>query len=203
MYNLVNELLSLVKTYESTAVDPQDNIYSFRKWIESSAKNNETNINPEPEWNGKVNGRTADSVINTLLVHLYRYAKIHAKAAIEDSQFSTSDEFIYLICLTSGGAMSKSALIRENIHDKPAGSLIIKRLLDKGFISQESSGIDKRSVMINITDKGSAELSKSMSKIRLASSRVTGPLLPEEKMQLITLLQKLEDFHYGQNFEKI
>lgn len=203
MYNLLNDLLLLVKTYESSSMDAKDDLKSFLKWSNTQSDQGE-NIKPEePEWTGKINGRSADSVINTALVHLYRYAKIQAKAAITNSLFSTPDEFIYLINLLSAGNMSKSALIKENIHDKPAGTLIIKRLLDKGLITQQSSGIDKRSMIMSISAKGTLELNKSMDKIRAASANVTGPLILEEKIKLITLLQKLEDFHFAQNFEKI
>lgn len=202
MYNLLNDLLSLVKTYESS-VDSKDDLNAFLKWSNTQPIKVKNLISQEPEWAGKIDGRSADSVINTALVHLYRYAKIQAKAAITGSLFSTPDEFIYLINLQSAGKMTKSALIKENIHDKPAGTLIIKRLLDKGFIRQESSGVDKRSIILGITEKGADELSNSIDKIRAASANVTGPLVPEEKVQLITLLQKLEDFHYTQNFQRI
>lgn len=202
MYNLLNDLLSLVKTYQNSGVDAKGDLNSFLQWTKAAPDNQEVTKPKEPEWMGKTNGRSADSVINTSLVHLYRYAKIQAKAAIIGSLFSTPDEFIYLINLQSAGSMSKSALIKENIHDKPAGTLIIKRLLDKGLIQQNSSGLDKRSMILNITAKGKEELTKSMDKIRIASANVTGPLVLEEKMQLIALLQKLEDFHFIQNFEK-
>jgi MarR family transcriptional regulator, lower aerobic nicotinate degradation pathway regulator len=203
MYNLINELLLLVKTYENTSTKPKDDLYAFQKWLIEHSAGNAALANVEPEWSGKINGRSADSVINTAIVHLYRYAKMHAKDAIAGSSFSTPDEFIYLINLVSHGAMSKTDLIKENVHDKPAGTLIIKRLLDKGFIEQKPSAADKRSVIITITEKGNNELNKSMDSIRLASANVTGPLIHDEKLKLIAILKKLEDFHYEQNFEKI
>ncbi|MGM9477990.1 MarR family winged helix-turn-helix transcriptional regulator [Pedobacter sp. GSP4] len=200
MYKLINDLLSLVEKYESSGADAQDNLSSFLKWIDSRGNDGENISEEEPEWTGKVNGRSADSVINTALVHLYRYAKIQAKSAINGSIFSTPDEFIYLINLQACGEMSKSKLIKENIHDKPAGTLIIKRLSDKGLITQHSSGIDKRSLVITMTSKGAEALNKAMDNIRAASANVTAPLTPEEKTRLIMLLQKLENFHFVQNF---
>jgi len=201
MYNLVNDLLALVKTYEHSNANAGEDLGSFLKWAEEQSATKERVLAKDPEWRGKTNGRSADSVINTSLVHLYRYAKIQAKTAITGSIFSTPDEFIYLINLQSQGNMTKTELIKENIHDKPAGTLIIQRLLDKGLISQQSSTTDKRSLILNITDKGSLELSKSIKNIRSASANVTGPLTMEEKTHLITLLQKLENFHANENFK--
>jgi len=202
MYNLVNELLSLVKTYENDSLNPSEDLNAFRRWLNERDPGKATFKKQSPVWKGKASGRSADSVINTSLVHLYRYAKMHAKAAIAGSAFSTPDEFIYLITLTSAGEMSKTELIKQNIHDKPAGTLIIKRLFDKGLIVQKSSGIDKRSTIVQITEKGNDELKQSMDKIRLASANVTTPLSGNEKIELIALLGKLEDFHYAKNFEK-
>ncbi|NTE02073.1 winged helix-turn-helix transcriptional regulator [Agrobacterium tumefaciens] len=203
MYNLINELVTLVKTYEERVANPAEDLHAFRNWLNIHFEDEQSSSAVEPDWAGKDNGRSADSVINTSLVHLYRYAKIHAKAAITDSAFSTPDEFIYLISLVSGGSMSKTELIKQNIHDKPAGSLIIKRLLDKGLIEQQSSDLDKRSRMVQVTPKGSDHLKQSMDKIRLASAHVTEPLSPKEKNDLITLLLKLEDFHQAQLVEKV
>jgi len=203
MYNLINELVTLVKTYESSVANPAEDLHAFRKWLSIHFEDEQSSLTADPDWAGKDNGRSADSVINTSLVHLYRYAKIHAKAAITDSAFSTPDEFIYLISLVSGGSMSKTDLIKQNIHDKPAGSLIIKRLLDKGLIEQQSSDQDKRSRMVQVTPKGSDHLKQSMDKIRLASAHVTEPLSSKEKKELITLLLKLEDFHQSQLAEKM
>ncbi|WP_231489796.1 MarR family winged helix-turn-helix transcriptional regulator [Pedobacter sp. Leaf170] len=202
MYNLLDNLISLVKTYEQHNAGAKDDLNSFLNWMNAQALKPEEISAKEPDWPGKIKGRSADSVINTSLVHLYRYAKIQAKAAISESVFSTPDDFIYLINLNTGGNMTKSALIKENIHDKPAGTLIIQRLLDKGLISQQPSAVDKRNMILNITKKGIEELNKYMDKIRAASANVTGALTADEKTQLITLLQKLEDFHYVQNFEK-
>ena len=149
----------------------------------------------EPEWKGKSNGRSADSVINTTLIHLYRYAKLQAKQAISDTAFSTPDDFIYLITLVSNGSMSKTALIKLNVHEKSVGIQIINRLINNGLVEQSAESIDKRSRMIHITPKGSQLLNESMQNIRNASSNVTEPLTYPEKMDLIRLLAKLEDFH--------
>ena len=49
--------------------------------------------------------------------------------------------------------------------------------------------------MISISKKGLVALENQMDKIRKATSIVTGNLTHEEKMELIRLLNKLNDFH--------
>jgi len=203
MYNLISELLTLVKTYESSAKHPKEDILSFLEWMGKQNNGKSATTKDEPVWEGKTKGRSADSVINTSLVHLYRYARLHAKTAVVGSSFSTPDEFIYLITLSSGGSMSKTALIKANIHEKATGTLIINRLIEKGLAEQQGTESDKRSRIIHITPKGMDELGRSIEKIKIASANVTEPLSAEEKIELIGLLLKLEDFHYQRSTEKL
>ena len=194
MYNLLNQLIFLVAEYETTQPQNED-VVLFGQWLNerNSAHTNQTL--PEPDWQGKANGRSAESMINTSLVHLYRYARLHAKSAITDSAFATPDEFIYLINLRALGSMTKTALIRLNVHEKSAGIQIINRLISNGLVEQLQGDHDKRNKIISITEKGTEALDQSMDKIRKASVDVTGNISHEEKMELIRILTKLENHH--------
>ncbi|WP_341838102.1 MarR family winged helix-turn-helix transcriptional regulator [Chitinophaga pollutisoli] len=194
-YNLLTDILGLVRMYEQEMDKERPDVYDFSRWLHQYTARQGHMATDEPEWEGKANGRSADSVINTSLVHLYRYAKLQAKAAIADTEFSTPDDFIYLISLVAFGSMTKTALIRLNVHEKSAGMQIVKRLIDNGLVEQTANDIDKRNRMLHITAKGTRLLNESMENIRQASRNVTEPLTSEEKMELIKLLTKLEKFH--------
>lgn len=194
-YDLITELVTLVKVYEKESSDAGQDVHLFGHWLQEHLQKNGSYTMPEPEWEGKAKGRSADSVINTSLVHLYRYAKLQAKNAIANTSFSTPDEFIYLITLSSFGSMTKTALIRLNVHEKSAGIQIINRLIISGLVEQREDESDKRNKIIHITPKGSELLNESMDNIRAATRNVTEPLSYPEKMDLIRLLTKLETFH--------
>ena len=202
-YNLITELVDLVKIYENEAKDANEDVYSFTQWLIEHFKSKEGHAEIETEWEGKSKGRSADSIINTSLVHLYRYAKIHAKAAIVGTEFSTPDDFIYLISLVSFGSMTKTALIKLNVHEKSAGIQIVNRLISNGLVEQTLIKTDKRNRLIHITAKGSELLNESMQNIRQASINVTEPLFYHEKMDLIRLLTKLENFHKLKSKEEL
>src|SRR5690606_34044735 len=132
------------------------------------------------------------------------YAKNYSKSAIFGSEFSTQEDFIYLINLKAHGQMTKMELIKKNVHEKPAGMQTINRLISQGWVNQTASETDKRSKILTISSKGIAVLENQMDKIRKASDIVTGDLTHTEKMELIRLLNKLNDFHqpiYDQNIE--
>lgn len=204
-YSLIKDIIELSEVFD-TSVQNNNNyskdIEGFKQWIAD-------NIDPaavarNTTWEGKESGRSPESVINTLIVHLNRYAKTYSKAAIHDSEFSTQEDFIYLINLNAFGAMSKMQLIKKNIQDKPTGMQIINRLIDKGWVTQQDSDTDKRSKIIRISEQGKTVLALQMDKIRLATSIVAGDLNEKEKIELIRLLNKLEHFHqpiFQQNYD--
>ncbi|MCZ2100187.1 MAG: MarR family winged helix-turn-helix transcriptional regulator [Chitinophagales bacterium] len=204
-YKLIKDVIGLVEQYETESKQNKGleaSVKGFKKWIfdnyEADSENN------EPNWEGKEKGRSAESVINTLIVHMNRYAKSYSKSAIFGSDFSTQEDFIFLINLKAFGEMTKMELIKKNVQEKPAGMQIINRLIAQKWVAQKDSQTDKRSKVISITDKGLKSLEAQMDKIRQATNIVTGDLSHPEKMELIRLLNKLNDFHlpiYEQNLE--
>ena len=144
-YSIIKDVIELLEEFESeNRIEYSSDIEGFLKWIVVKESYKNDNNPEEPHWEGKENGRSIESAICTAIVHLNRYAKTYSKSAISDSEFSTQEDFIYLINLKAFGSMSKIELIKKNIQDKSAGMLIITRLLKQGLIEQSESEIDKR-----------------------------------------------------------
>jgi DNA-binding MarR family transcriptional regulator len=196
-YELINEVLNLVKIFENE--NQKLNKYpfeveGFKQWVANSM--DAESVKPEPNWVAKEHGRSPESVINTLIVHMNRYAKTYSKAAIFNSDFSTQEDFIYLINLKAFGAMTKMELIKKNIQEKSVGMQIINRLIKHGWVDQSDSELDKRSKLVSINKDGALALERISEKVRKASKIVAGDLTYKEKMDLIGLLNKLNDFHH-------
>ena len=205
-FNLIKDVIDLVEDfdYENKNQIYSSNIEGFKKWILDRNSNNEGSEIDEPIWEGKENGRSPESAISTLIIHMNRYAKTYSKSAIADSDFNTQEEFIYLINLQAFGEMTKTELIKKNVQDKSSGILIINRLIKQGWIKQTNSQTDKRSKVLHITENGKITLEKQMEKIRNATKIVTGNLDYNEKMELIRILDKLDKFHlpiFSRNIE--
>ncbi len=195
-YGLIKDVLDLVQEFElenKLAIENQSNIESFKIWM---IRKYQSIINEmEVYWEGKIVGRTAESAIASLVVHMNRFGKNYFKSAIHGSDFSTPDDVIYLIVLKFSYNMTKMDLIKKNVHEKPAGMQIIKRLITNGWVSEKKSDEDKRSKIISITPKGLTALASVMEKVRDATDIVSGDLADEEKIELIRILSKLNDFH--------
>ena len=196
-YKLVKDVIDLIAQFEienkRAVPESEPTVEHFKQWIATHSQSD--NRLDEPSWDGKEKGRSADSVINTLIVHMNRYAKSYSKSAIYGSPFSSQEDFIYLINLKAFGEMTKMDLIKKNVHEKPSGMQIINRLIGQGWVSQKASEDDKRSKVISISEKGMEVLAVHMDKIRQATEIVTGDLTHPEKMELIRLLHKLNDYH--------
>src|SRR5690606_35044808 len=170
-YHNLKNVINLLEEFEAENLLKRmysDDIEGFKRWIIGNYKNEVINNN-EPNWEGKENGRSPESVINTLIVHMNRYAKSYSKSAIFGSDFSTQEDFIYLINLKALGEMTKMELVKKNVHEKPAGMQIINRLITQGWVKQTASDVDKRSKVLKITDKGIQVLATQMDKIRDAT----------------------------------
>jgi DNA-binding MarR family transcriptional regulator len=204
-YNFIKDILDLVEEFEDQNVGLNKStvtVEDFKKWISTNYE--PKGLTAEPDWEGKEKGRSPESVINTLIVHMNRYAKSYSKSAIFGSDFSSQEDFIYLINLKAFGEIKKMDLIKKNVHEKPVGMQVINRLIGKGWVEQADSKTDKRSKVLKITEKGIQTLEGQMGKIRRATEIVTGDLTTNEKMELIRLLNKLNDFHrmiYDKNIE--
>ena len=205
-FELLKDVINLIEEFDG---QNKNNVYSadidgFKMWITNKESTSKKCISEPLIWEGQENGRTPESVISTLLVHLNRYAKSYSKSAISDSDFSTQEDFIYLINLKAFGEMPKMELIKKNVHEKPVGMLIINRLIKQKWIEQSDSLKDKRTKVLKITEKGIKSLDKQMKKIRQATQIVAGNLDHSEKMELIRILDKLDQFHhliYDRNIE--
>ncbi|KFC20560.1 MarR family winged helix-turn-helix transcriptional regulator [Chryseobacterium sp. FH1] len=196
-FTFIKEIIGLAEKFDSQNQDHfyANDINGFKSWIADKELDKRNSESTEQIWQGKEEGRSPESVISTLLVHLNRYAKTYSKSAIAGSDFKTQDEFSYLINLKAFGSMTKMELIKKNIHDKSSGILIINRLINQGWIQQSNSQEDKRSKVLNITEAGKLALDNQMEKIRNATQIVSGNLNHSEKMELIRILDKLEKFH--------
>lgn len=204
-YMLIKDIIDLLEQFDAQNLKGKsydDDVEGFKRWLKKTSLHD--GVTKEPDWEGKENGRSAESAINTLIVHMSRYAKSYSKSAIMGSGFSNQEDFIYLINLKAFGAMSKMELIRKNVHEKSVGMQIINRLVRRGWVDQTSSETDKRSKVICITPIGLRDLERQMHKIRQATKLVAGDLTYNEKMELIRLLNKLDNYHqviYDKNIE--
>lgn len=215
-YQLIHEVIDQVADFQKE--NQSGSMQDFSAWLSQKIENEKKIANQEKRQKKNVD-KLKDSFqdsdnhfqnneedfkeqenysVLALITYLYRYAKLYAKKALEEHQsaFVTFDELVYLITLYfNPSPLSKTQLIETNIHEKPTGMEIIKRLLRNGLIAQFDSKEDKRIKYLRVTQKGEAEFMKVFGTMRAIAQLVSGNLTKEEDYQLFQLLKKLHLFH--------
>lgn len=133
--------------------------------------------------------------IGKLIVFLNRYAKLLIKKGLQDFPELVNEDFTYLYALMGCESMTKMQLIEKNVHEKPTGLEVIKRLLKNKLISEKDDKDDKRSKRVFLTAKGKKLFFATLTQMGEVSKIISGNLSPTEKIQLFNLLKKLDDFH--------
>ncbi|WP_295129190.1 MarR family winged helix-turn-helix transcriptional regulator [uncultured Chitinophaga sp.] len=192
-YALLNSLVAQLEAFEKEhQAGAQTDIADFAAWLGNrvlrerkgvkQADNTELDVSIETEIGRKV-------------IKLNRYVRLYSRNALQHTQIQSSEEFSYLATLLKHGQLKKTELITKNIHEKPTGMEIIRRLLNAELIDQQDDPADQRSKILKLTPKGRGVLFQVFKKMEKVSTLASGNLSREEKHDLLYLLSKLDDFH--------
>lgn len=193
-FDLLTDIIEAFKKFQlSLPEGKKSNLVDFAVWVNTQQYAKEQ---PVDAGHAEIVGRNdIDVELGKLIIYLNRYAKLIIKKGLADFPELISEDFTYLYILMTAESMTKIQLIEKNVHEKPSGLEVIKRLLKHGLIGERDDENDKRSKRVFLTDKGKSTFFSSIKTMSKVSAIISGKLTPEEKQQLFTLLKKLEDFH--------
>lgn len=194
-YQLIKQVISELETFEQqTPAENEQTLANFSAWLGGQVTPpNPADVDASPD--SLFGGESPETLISIMVSYLYRYTRLYSKKALEHSQLTTIDEFVYLVMLLEGPPPTKSELIDRNIHEKTTGIEVLRRLLAYGLIEQFDDPDDRRSKRLKLTDRGRAEVLHVMPFMRQVATLVGGNLSLAEKIQLVHLLNKLHLFH--------
>ncbi|HKI46788.1 MAG TPA: MarR family winged helix-turn-helix transcriptional regulator [Balneolales bacterium] len=199
-YDLLKEVIQLIGQFEEESAGDKFDLLSFTLWLNAYLDSQGYPVKPGKE---KVTDSkqilgfdyTMEAKISTLLTGLFKYAKHYTKYALDGSPLVTMDDFGFLASLAYRDSMTKTELCNHNLLEITSGSEIIKRLLKNGLIEEYQDPDDKRSKRVKITEEGKKLLMTTFTKMDKVSRIVSGNLRTDEKIELLTILNKLDDFH--------
>lgn len=151
--------------------------------------NNNMNNNTEQRYSAEV-----EIVQNVSLLH--RYSKFYMKKVLKNSVLQTMEEYTYLILLVHRESLSKTEMNNMNVMEKTSGNEIINRLLKKKLIRQQRSELDKRSMLVFITDKGRNEILRLYPDLQRSASLFSTNLSTSQKGFLVSGMKEMSRFHH-------
>ena len=196
---LLKELVDLGDAFEQqyTVADEQT-ISNFLDWANSQQTDVLPAIPVSPLIMPK---RHIDSIpalptfIVQYLTKVYRYFKTYMKKACQDSPLLNYDDFIALAHLAEAGSVTKTQMVETTVNEKTSGMLVIKRLIDQGFVEQTDNPEDRRSRYIALTGPGRAVLQSVQPGVNQATTLLTAGLSEQEQEQLARFLYRLDQIH--------
>lgn len=194
-------LVKVIKLYEdfisSTAKKAEgDNLPKFIAFMNDSVHTNTDFSEKISTSNWKnFSRKTLLEMTVAYIGKMGRYVDNYGRKNISATSLGTIEEFTYLIPLLDNTIYTKSDLIQQNGHPLTTGTDIIKRLINKKYISEQTNPKDKRSILIAITKKGRQAIVKSSEIMNQLSVTGAGILSNKELISLLGMLQKLDNFH--------
>ncbi|MEN1784126.1 MAG: winged helix DNA-binding protein [Bacteroidota bacterium] len=190
-FELTKTLVDLVAAYSKDAPTEPLDLPTFLTWASSQQPDDMAKENL------KITGFSIAVELAALIGRLSRYSNTYIKLTLEGLPFSTDMEFTFTAILDRNGPLGKTDLIKRMAFDRSSGMGVIRRLLEKELIVEFPNPQDKRSKLLQLTEKGRQAVQLGYQKVPRAANFITAHLDTKEKGQLLHLLQKLDRLHYG------
>jgi DNA-binding MarR family transcriptional regulator len=191
-FDIIKDLVALIDDYDKSNQDDLST-ESFLFWL--NEKKMLLGKSSEPNSAENTNNEMSEWRISYYVWLMSKYAKTYVKKALQGLPLVGLDDFGYLITLCFEGDKNKTELIQQNINEVSSGMEIIKRLEKKGLIKSYQDANDRRATQLTATSKGHEVLRTAMQEMFKATNIVAGNLNDEERLNLLTILNKLHTFH--------
>ncbi|OOQ56637.1 MarR family winged helix-turn-helix transcriptional regulator [Mucilaginibacter pedocola] len=201
-FALIHELLNLVETLEEENDGREVSLQDFTSLLVSRVSGPLGELSrTDPRFGKEEQYAQAmafqlDNAIGRLFVYMSRYAKSYIKKTLDGTPLQTGEDFTAMAILLTHEHLSKTELISYNLQEKTSGMEVIRRLIAAGLIKQWDNAEDKRGKHIAITDAGRKVLYRVFVEMGHVGKMISGDLSESEKLNLLYLLQRLENFHF-------
>lgn len=199
MYSNIKKLIDWTEKYENQLAEGEQwDDEHFAKWLSLEVK-----VNKESE---VVLSKKAKPALTMYIYFIYKYATFYSRKIFKNSVIYSIDDLSFMASLLPDKQLMKGDVIRKNATEKSSGNEILKRLLRQKLIKETDNPNDKRSKLLSITAAGLQEIQAVRGQLEKMGELVSGDLTEQEKIILINMLSKLNDFHrplFDANDEKI
>jgi DNA-binding MarR family transcriptional regulator len=110
----------------------------------------------------------------------------------------TRQQFGTLFALHQQPGASQRDLVEATGVDKTTLKVVLGRLVKRGWVKRDRDREDTRAWTMYLTDEGSQLLLDRIEKVREAQAEILKPLLPEDRLILMSLLRTMAGLPFQQ-----
>lgn len=191
-YQLISDLIDKVAEFHQQS--NSNSLEDFRHWLNEQAYQKDNPTVLLDETNQKV--YNLENEIAKQVILLNRFSKQMIRRGLADFPDLLNEEFTYLYRLMAYDSLSKMELVAKNGHEKQTGMMMIKRLVHSGLLEEFADPQDKRATRLRVTPEGKKLFNESIQEVTHTARVLSATLSISEKKQLLTLLKKMNDFHF-------
>jgi MarR family transcriptional regulator, lower aerobic nicotinate degradation pathway regulator len=197
-YKHISELIAYFETFENEC--KSSDLQEFACWLAQKTSESSQVTSYKLEENvGKSNfvlsAHQMEGHIGAMMGRMTRFAKFYAKKAFEELPVQTIEEFGCLAGIKELGNPSKSELVAMMLTEMTTGVEMIRRLVNGGLVKETPDPNDKRAKRLELTEEGEKILMQSFMAMEKVGRAGFSFLTLTEKMQLFTILSKLNRVH--------
>ena len=198
-YSNVKRLIDWAEKFDNQLADGQEwDDKNFATWLSAEVNSaSDTMI---------VLHKKTKPALTMYIYFMYKYALFYSRKIFKNSLIYSIDDFSVLASLLPDKQLKKADVIRKNITEKSSGNEVLKRLLRQKLVKETDNPNDKRSKLLELTPAGLNEINAVRSQLEKMGDLVAGDLSGQEKIVLLNMLSKLNEFHrpiFEANDEKL
>jgi DNA-binding MarR family transcriptional regulator len=193
---LLTELIKLLESFENEKAHEAKDVKEFAIWLGHHVFESHNALE------SKQKESDIDMELTFLLIMQSKHYKTYCKEAFENTKINSPDEYSFLYHLSLVDSFRKMELIHIHLLEAPSGIEVIKRLLKKGFIEEFDDKNDKRAKRIKLTKKGRQETEKLHPQMTSVYSKMAAEMSLKEKIQAISFLRALNNYHLSSKERK-
>ncbi|VGO09298.1 Transcriptional regulator, MarR family [plant metagenome] len=150
---------------------------------------------PDPDTPGPaaaIDPYVFSSQVGHLLRRAYQRHTALFQEFIPDSKLTVA-QFVVMCALSDDGTASISELVKATVIDQATIRGVVDRLKSRELIALQPDPIDRRKVIVSLTDEGTQLVAEMKPHAQAISEATFGPLNEAERVALLYLLRKITE----------
>jgi DNA-binding MarR family transcriptional regulator len=190
-YAFLHTLLETTEKYEQEGGTPD--MQHFARWVLKNPDSTGGTAPGERPFQADYAAMPAALHLNLLIYRLQRLWEIQTKSLFQEhADLANLNELRIMACVANKQQPKKNEVISEVLLESTTGTMLIQRLVSRGFLTETPDPSDRRAIRLEVTGPGNAALQSLLSALWGELHPFLAPLDEKELHQAVDLLRRLD-----------